>query len=341
MDSRRILFKAEGRKKFFSNLDKASKMSLAELAKVAGVHRRSYFDWKRGKLAPRFSSIVLLSRKFSVNLPENETVLVNRWLKKRNNICRKGALARMRIYGQLGTPEGRKKGGLNAIKKRKEHGNLAFVINKPAESADLAEFMGILLGDGGLSRYQCAIYLNSDTDTEFAYYVVDLIKRLFNLKAKIFEHKRDKVWRVLVSSTNLIKYLEQKGLRVGNKVLLQVGVPDWIWSKPDYIKACIRGLVDTDGCFAVHRYKVNSRQYSYPKIAFSNRSLPILSFVYDGLCELGYSPKADGQLKVWLYSKGEVKRYLEKIGTRNFKTSFFLEDNSFLEGGPDGKAQVC
>lgn len=341
MDNRRILFKAEDREVFFRRLDDASNMSLAELAEVARVHRRSYFDWKRGKLAPKLSSIALLSQKFNVNLPENEMLLVDRWLKKKRDICRKGAVARMRIYGQLGTPEGRKRGGLNAIKKRRELGNLARVIDKPAESVELAEFMGILLGDGGLSRYQCAIYLNSETDKEFAYYVVDLIERLFNLKAKIFKHKKDKVWRILVSSTNLIKYLEQKGLRLGNKVLLQVGVPDWIWAKPEYVKACIRGLIDTDGCFAIHRYKVNGKQYSYPKIAFSNRSVPILGFVHAGLSELGYKPKNDGRYKVWLYNKNEVKRYLGDIGTRNFKTSFFLDNHSFLEGGPDGKAQVC
>jgi len=45
---------------------------------------------------------------------------------------------------------------------------------------------------------------------------------------------------------DLVEYLNSKGLSLGNKVLLQVGVPEWIWTKEEYIKACIRGLVDTE-----------------------------------------------------------------------------------------------
>ncbi|MBI4035707.1 LAGLIDADG family homing endonuclease [Candidatus Daviesbacteria bacterium] len=81
----------------------------------------------------------------------------------------------------------------------------------------------------------------------------------------------------------MVKYLTSKGLSLGNKVCLQVGVPNWILSKEDYIKACIRGLIDTDGSFVLHRYTIKGKIYTYPKISFSNRSEPLLEFVYQGL----------------------------------------------------------
>lgn len=82
--------------------------------------------------------------------------------------------------------------------------------------------------------------------------------------------------KVSISGMNLVEYLKQKGLCIGNKVHLQVGVPDWILSKQDYIKGCIRGLIDTDGSFILHKYKIKEKMYTYPKISFSNNQSHIL-----------------------------------------------------------------
>ncbi|MBI2326952.1 hypothetical protein HYU92_01420 [Candidatus Curtissbacteria bacterium] len=337
----RVLFRTGEQRDFFERVVRNSGFSPKQLADEVGVHRRTLFDWRREKLCPPSEAVKLLAKKYEVLFPEQEKILIDRWFARKLEICRKGAMVRFKLHGDLGTPEGRRRGGLNGIKKRRVLGNLAKNINIPEENENLAEFIGILLGDGGLSNFQCVIYLNSEVDEEYVFYVRDLIEKLFGLKPSLFRHKTQKVVRVMVSSINLIKYLEQKGLRRGNKVLLQVGVPEWILLKPEYIKACIRGLVDTDGCFAMHRYKVNGKLYSYPKIVFTNRSLPLLDFVHEGLRGLGYKPKNDGRYKVWLYNKSEVKSYLKEIGTGNFKKSFFLKNHTFWEGGPDGKAQVC
>ena len=320
---------------------KRSNLSPRELAKIAKIHPRSFFDWRRARLSPTITAMKLFSTRFNVSLPDSEKILVQRWLKKKIEASRKGALVRYQKYGELGTPEGRKKGGINSIKKRKLLGNFVKPIKVPTEDEDLAEFIGIMLGDGGLTYFQCVVYLNSETDNDYAYYVVDLLERLFGLRAKIYKSKKEKVWRIVISSVNLVKYLQIKGLSLGSKVRLQLGVPNWVWSKPEYVKACLRGLIDTDGCFVIHRYKVNGKQYAYPKIAFTNRSAPILDFVYEGLSQLGFKPKKSLQKQVWLYNKNEVRRYLGEVGTRNFKASFFSERHTFLEGGPDGKAQVC
>lgn len=102
------------------------------------------------------------------------------------------------------------------------------------------------------------------------------MSKLFGITPKIYTHKKHKVLRVSVSSVNLVKYLASKGLSLGNKVHLQVGVPNWILSKQDYIKGCIRGLIDTDGSFILHKYKIKEKMYTYPKISFSNKSEPYI-----------------------------------------------------------------
>ncbi len=192
-------------------------------------------------------------------------------------------------------------------------------INLPSLSPDLAEFIGIMLGDGGLTSSQCIVYLNSETDQEFAYYVRDLILKLFGLTPKIYVHKKHKVWRVSISSVSLVRYLILRGLSVGGKVNLQSGVPNWIWRKSDYIKGCVRGLIDTDGSFILHKYKVRQKEYSYAKISFTNRSKPLIDFVYQALNNLGFNPKKSYKHQVWLHRQAEVMRYLEEIGVRNLR----------------------
>lgn len=192
-------------------------------------------------------------------------------------------------------------------------------IVEPEESEDLAEFIGIMLGDGGLTHFQCSVYLHSKIDWEYASFVKDLINKLFHVKPKIYVHKKYKVCRVSVSSVNLVKYLVRNGLFLGNKVRLQVGVPYWVLLKEEYVKACIRGLIDTDGSLVIHRYKIKGRTYAYPKISFSNKSEPLLEFVYQGLKQFGFNAKRSYKSEVWLHNQKEVKRYLEVIGVSNYK----------------------
>jgi hypothetical protein len=144
---------------------------------------------------------------------------------------------------------------------------------------------------------------------------MSLISKLFGVTPTTYRRKKERVFEIAISGVNLVEYLVRKGLKVGNKVRLQVGVPEWVWLKPQYTKACLRGLIDTDGSFINHRYRVKRREYRYLKIAFENRSEPLLDFVYRGLEQLGFSPKREHH-KVWLYSQSEAKRYLRDIGTR-------------------------
>ncbi|MCX6704929.1 MAG: LAGLIDADG family homing endonuclease, partial [Candidatus Woesebacteria bacterium] len=101
-----------------------------------------------------------------------------------------------------------------------------------------------------------------------------------------------------------------------------VGVPDWIQQKNEYRIACLRGLMDTDGGVFIHKYKVNNKYYSYRKICFTNRSVPLLRFVYDTLKELGLTAKIVDKVenkKVWLYNTHEVASYLAIVKSSNWR----------------------
>lgn len=316
----RLSFKTGELRNFINEVLLKLGLNSEELANLVGVSGRTIRDWRREKFYPQKNAILKLGELSKVNIPEHR-ILPQYW-----NIveaARLGGKRTYELYGLLGTRESRVKGGVMSWYKREKDPDLlkkyTNTFSKPGESSDFAEFIGIMLGDGGLTTHQCTIYLSSETDQEYAKYVKALIKNLFGLTPSIYKHKKWKMLKVSISGVNLVKYLVSRGLYVGNKVHLQVGVPGWIWTKPEYIKVCIRGLIDTDGCFVLHKYKVNGKEYCYPKICFSNRSEPLLSFVFQGLRQLGFNPKRTYEHDVWLHNQNEVRLYLQEIGTNNLK----------------------
>ncbi len=113
--------------------------------------------------------------------------------------CRLGAQKRYEIHGELGTFEGRRKGGIRAQRLFRENPQLAKEcgvnirkqIVRPAFSKSLAEFIGIMLGDGGMSDYQITVTVNRETDKDYAVYIRALIKRLFSVRTAILMRKDD------------------------------------------------------------------------------------------------------------------------------------------------------
>ena len=114
-------------------------------------------------------------------------------------------------------------------------------IVKPKRSPALAEFVGIMLGDGGIGHYQATITLNAVTDTEYADFVVGAIGQLFGLTPS--RQTRENVCVIVVSSVELVEFLCRIGLVQGNKVKHQANLPSWIFADPHRVRACLRGLM--------------------------------------------------------------------------------------------------
>lgn len=238
-----------------------------------------------------------------------------------------GGLRCIALHGNPGTAEGRRKGGKTTIRLFHRDPALAkrlgFVIRKtiryPGRCVELAELVGIILGDGGLSgNYQLVISFNRITDVEYAQYLRSLLKKLFAINSYIHYRKNNNGADIVVTSSNLVDFLEKQGLIKGNKVKHQVSVPEWILQKREYRRACLRGLMDTDGGLYLHRYDSHGRSYEYLKLCFTNCSKPLLDFVFNTLKELDYKVFLNGK-HVSIYSSSEVKRYICQIGSSNPK----------------------
>lgn len=190
-------------------------------------------------------------------------------------------------------------------------------IKYPDKLALLAEFIGIMLGDGGTSsNYQATIAFNMHGDRDYARYIQGVITKLFSISSKLCIREYKSSSYVVVSGISLVEFLEKLGIKKGNKVKNQIGIPKWIFERKEYQSACLRGLFDTDGCVYNHKYKIKGKEYSFVKLAVTSYSEPLRNDVKLIFENLGFSPKLYKK-RVYLYKKREVNRYFETIGTHN------------------------
>ncbi|HUS60272.1 MAG TPA: LAGLIDADG family homing endonuclease [Nevskiaceae bacterium] len=319
----RLKFLPGKQRDFLLQVAEKSGLPTDELARLAGVVPRSYRDWKREKLTMSCKGAEIFCERFNLVLPEGKGKMITRWKEARRRASQKGGHSRYKKYGDFGTLEGRRKGGRTALNILRKRGIIPWPkeFKFPSDFSDqLAEFVGILLGDGGLTPGQVCITLNSVADKDYVPFVIFLGKHLFGEEPRVSKRSDSKALMICYSGVALVKYLIKIGLKTGNKVKQQVDVPGWIKLSKEYRVACLRGLMDTDGGVFLHRYRVGGKLYTYKKICFSNRSIPLLYFAAKVMGELGLSPKVIDKVenkKVWLYNKDEVEQYLKLVGTHN------------------------
>ncbi len=190
----------------------------------------------------------------------------------------------------------------NYLKKRND------IIIPQKYSKKLAEFFGVMLGDGHLSHFQTVVTLGNKEET-YAKHVSLLFKKLFGVGGKILMRKngyRD----IYLGSVLLTSWLFKQGL-VHNKVKFQVDVPKWIFSRNDFMKNFLKGFFDTDGSIYKIKYGI--------QISFCNRSIPLLKSLQLILKKLRYKPSDISSSKVYLTKAEDITRFFSEIEPSNNK----------------------
>ncbi|MBM3245949.1 MAG: hypothetical protein FJZ13_01290 [Candidatus Omnitrophica bacterium] len=320
----RIKLLNEQQGKLLARIGKHYSFDWSKVARISNVCERTLRDWRSEKYNMNYEALLRLQRAAHIRIPKKREILSEYWSAKK--YARKGALKCYELYGNPGTPEGRRKGGFSSqrlFRLRPEYAkSIGVVVRKnirtPRPSRELAEFIGIMLGDGGMSGYQINITFNRETDSEYGIYIRKLIKRLFRVAVSLYMSKNDKAGRIVVSGKNLVEFLKSKGLKTGNKVNNSVNIPRWILNNRDYSVACLRGLVDTDGSFYSYNHKVNNKKYCSFAVCFTNHSKPLLQSVYEILRNEGLDPVLNTK-QVYLYKKVNIKKYFQEVHTHNKK----------------------
>ena len=146
-------------------------------------------------------------------------------------------------------------------------------------SLELAEFMGIMVGDGYMNTYSgnksyLDIAGDSSLDKDYLLnHASSLIVELFNIKPRIRYLKGQNSMYLSVTSKGLNNYLRLLGFVDGKKG--QIKIPTWILSNGVFMTYFLKGLMDTDGCLSLINRNQKKSQY-YPRIQIVSKSEPLI-----------------------------------------------------------------
>jgi hypothetical protein len=172
-----------------------------------------------------------------------------------------------------------------------------------------AELIGIILGDGHLSKKinNCLCITLHNEEQELISHTTQLCKNVIDKEPRKYNLKGSKAVQLKINSKEVVEELLELGLKTGNKVDNQVNTPHWVKDEEKYQKACLRGLIDTDG--SIYTQSTDKRTI----IQFKNRSQPLLRDFKEMCKNLGIEPSNAGKFSVQVAAQIEVSRFIEKI----------------------------
>lgn len=196
-------------------------------------------------------------------------------------------------------------------------------IKIPKKNEELAEFWGLMLGDGHIQKikgYKLGTYginITGHSTLDRGYllnFVRPLGENLFGIKARAYVSKVSQALHVIFDSREIVDFFEREGFKAGDKIKNQSTIPNWIKDNPKLLAACLRGLHDTDGCF----YKLTN-QNSF-QISFTNHDKTLLQDAQKALLSLGIGvSKIINNRKYVITKKSEIAKFYKLIGFHNSK----------------------
>jgi len=293
------------------------------IADICGVTQRTLRDWKKEKFKISYEAFLKLEETSGILLGSPVKILPEFW--GREEAAKKGGQRRIELFGNFGSQESRRNGGLSSQKKFRDNPNYARdigvkvrnIINYPKQSDLLSEFIGIMLGDGGISRNQARITFDRSKDLLYAHFIQELIFKLFEIKPKVIDKKTDKGSDIVIYSRNFVDFLVESGLKIGSKIKNDICVPSWILANNEYKISCLRGMFDTDGSVYFYDHIVNNKKYLNLAICFTSFSPKLLGSIFGILKDLNFLPTKTKN-KIYLNKNMDIVRYFDIISSNNY-----------------------
>lgn len=323
LDNSRVHFPAGKQQEFINQVVTETQFSIANLAKLLNISSRTLRDWRHEKYHMTYKGLRLLCKQAQTPIPVNIKITDAYSYTSAAGIL--GNAAVVKKYGTIFPCSSKyrqqqwqkwwdTRGKYNLPPQSKP-----IPIHKPKHSPDLAEFIGLLIGDGGITKRQITITLNRTDDSEYALYVQGLCKKLFKVTPKIYYRKNCNAVNLVISRSLMVIYLETLGLQQGDKIKYGVTIPMWIRENDSYLKKCLRGIFDTDGGIFLETHTIKNKKYSYMRLAFVSASVPLITALEKSLKQFDFHPKIRSGKRVQLEKKDEIVHYFKVIGSSNPK----------------------
>jgi len=192
-----------------------------------------------------------------------------------------------------------------------ESGKIIVVFPPLKRDGNLAELIGVLLGDGHLQKFprteRLLIFSNSNNPGFIRRYT-NLVERLFKKKTYVYKQSGQNCTRISLYQKCIS---ERLGIPTGARGAISITVPEWILENRDYVVRYLRGLYEAEGSLSHHE-----PTYTH-KLNFSNLNATMLENVYELMVSLGFHPSRDAK-RVQISRKDEVQRAVELLQFRKY-----------------------
>ncbi len=193
----------------------------------------------------------------------------------------------------------------------------------PKINIELAELIGIILGDGSINIYpkinnwRLKITLDSIKDIEYVNYIKNLIYNIFKEKVIIRFRKNENTVDIFLFKRDIIRYFLKIGLKKSPKWERAI-IPKQFLTK-ELEKYVLRGLFDTDGSLVI----TNNNGTVYPrlevKICPSPMQNQFINILKRNNFNFGVYNIRKGQVRIQMNGQKELKKWCELIGFSNNK----------------------
>lgn len=180
------------------------------------------------------------------------------------------------------------------------------------KSSELAELIGVILGDGNISKFprtERLIITGNANNPGFIDRYSLIVERIFNKKPRVSKVSTSNAVRISIYQNKIEHRLK---IPSGNKLKKDISIPSWIKSNKEFLIATLKGLFEAEASLTIH-----NKTYTY-NFQFSNRNASILKFVHDSLLKLGFNPEVR-RYYIRLRRKKEVMRFKNMINFRSYQ----------------------
>lgn len=179
----------------------------------------------------------------------------------------------------------------------------------------LAEFIGIMLGDGYFVDDRLKVSLNSITDLDYVKYVKSLIVELFDTEPIIKFRKNENTVDVFVFKRKVLRFLKNKGLVKSPKWNKAV-IPNCFLK---FDLAVLRGYFDTDGSVVI----TNNNGTVYPRLEMKICPSPMQRQFIEILKKYNFRFGAysigKGKVRIQMNGINQLKKWESLVGSSNQK----------------------
>lgn len=163
-------------------------------------------------------------------------------------------------------------------------GKIKSVYPEFQKNGDLAELIGVILGDGHIRKFprteELSIFSNSNNPGFVTRYSA-LVGNIFDKKPTVKQHSGQNCIRIRIYQKNISRRV---GIPFSPRKNKKISIPRWILNSRDFILRYLRGLYEAEGSFCVH---LPTSTY---KLLFSNRNESMLTNVFYLMQILGFHP---------------------------------------------------